>query len=60
MADITAEEIIQATGGELLTQGERSFSGVSIDSRTTVENEMKYFLPSGERDLTVMNLSALL
>jgi UDP-N-acetylmuramoyl-tripeptide--D-alanyl-D-alanine ligase len=48
MADITAEEIIQATGGELLTQGERSFSGVSIDSRTTVENEV-FFAIRGER-----------
>jgi UDP-N-acetylmuramoyl-tripeptide--D-alanyl-D-alanine ligase len=48
MADITTEEIIQATGGELLTRGERSFSGVSIDSRTTVENEL-FFALRGER-----------
>jgi UDP-N-acetylmuramoyl-tripeptide--D-alanyl-D-alanine ligase len=48
MATVTAEEIIQATGGELLTRGERSFSGVSIDSRTTVDNEV-FFAIRGER-----------
>ncbi|UCF86605.1 MAG: UDP-N-acetylmuramoyl-tripeptide--D-alanyl-D-alanine ligase [Nitrospiraceae bacterium] len=48
MATITTEEIIEATGGELLTQGARSFSGVSIDSRTTVEDEV-FFALKGEK-----------
>jgi UDP-N-acetylmuramoyl-tripeptide--D-alanyl-D-alanine ligase len=48
VATITTEEIIEATGGELLTRGERSFSGVSIDSRTTVEDEV-FFALKGER-----------
>ncbi len=45
---ITVEEIIEATGGKLLTENARSFSGVSIDSRTISEGEM-FFAIRGEK-----------
>jgi UDP-N-acetylmuramoyl-tripeptide--D-alanyl-D-alanine ligase len=45
---ITTEEIIQATGGELLSHYSGFFSGVSIDSRTISEDEL-FFALKGER-----------
>jgi len=45
---LTADEIIKATGGELLTEGSKPFSGVSIDSRTIEEGEL-FFALRGER-----------
>ena len=40
MANLTIEEIIEATGGELLSDSSATFSGISIDSRTISNNEM--------------------
>ncbi len=48
MAVLTVEEIIEATGGELLSEGSGTFAGVSIDSRTISEDEI-FFALRGER-----------
>ncbi len=48
MAVLTVEEIIKATGGELLSGNARTFAGVSIDSRTILESEV-FFALRGER-----------
>jgi UDP-N-acetylmuramoyl-tripeptide--D-alanyl-D-alanine ligase len=45
---LTTDDIIKATGGELLTENPRTFSGVSIDSRTIGEGEL-FFAIRGER-----------
>lgn len=45
---VTMEEIVQATGGEVLTGGPGTFSGVSIDSRKIGEGEI-FFAIKGER-----------
>ena len=48
MATLTADEIIEATGGELLSENSRTFSGVSIDSRAISDGEI-FFAIEGER-----------
>ena len=48
MADITVDDIIKATGGELLSENSKSFSGVSIDSRTSQDGEV-FIALRGER-----------
>jgi UDP-N-acetylmuramoyl-tripeptide--D-alanyl-D-alanine ligase len=48
MANLTIEEIIEATGGELLSDTYATFSGISIDSRTISDNEM-FFAIRGEK-----------
>ncbi|GBE06218.1 MAG TPA: UDP-N-acetylmuramoyl-tripeptide--D-alanyl-D-alanine ligase [Nitrospirae bacterium] len=48
MATITTEEIIKATGGELLSENTGSFKGASIDSRTISEGEI-FFAIKGPR-----------
>jgi UDP-N-acetylmuramoyl-tripeptide--D-alanyl-D-alanine ligase len=48
MAILTAEEIIEATGGELLSGNSGSFKGVSIDSRTIAGGDI-FFALRGER-----------
>ncbi len=45
---LTTKEIIEATGGELLTENAGSFSGVSIDSRTISDGEI-FFALRGQR-----------
>ena len=40
MAELTLKEIIEATGGELLSEGPQIFCGVSIDSRTISDGEV--------------------
>ena len=45
---LTVEDIIKATGGELLTEDSRTFSGASIDSRTIGEGEL-FFAIRGEK-----------
>lgn len=45
---LTTEEIIKATGGELLAGELKTFSGVSIDSRTIGEGEL-FFALRGDR-----------
>lgn len=47
MAVITVKEIIEATGGELLSDCSADFSGISIDSRTISDGEM-FFAIRGE------------
>ncbi|MBI5409019.1 MAG: UDP-N-acetylmuramoyl-tripeptide--D-alanyl-D-alanine ligase [Nitrospirae bacterium] len=42
------DEIIKATGGELLAENSKTFSGVSIDSRTIREGEV-FFAIRGDR-----------
>lgn len=44
MAILTTEEIVKATGGELLSENTSSFAGVSIDSRTISEGEVFFAL----------------
>ncbi len=44
---ISVEEIIEATGGQLLMDDHKTFSGVSIDSRTITEGEM-FFAIKGD------------
>ncbi|MBI5050154.1 MAG: UDP-N-acetylmuramoyl-tripeptide--D-alanyl-D-alanine ligase, partial [Nitrospirae bacterium] len=41
---LTTEEIIRATGGNLISEKRNSFSGVSIDSRTVKEGEIFFAL----------------
>lgn len=48
MADITVDDILKATGGELLSENTKSFSGVSIDSRTSREGDV-FIALRGER-----------
>jgi UDP-N-acetylmuramoyl-tripeptide--D-alanyl-D-alanine ligase len=48
MTALTADEVVTATGGELLHEGSRTFSGVSIDSRTILEGEI-FFSLRGEK-----------
>ncbi len=50
MAVLTVREVIEATGGKLLTENdtEGAFSGVSIDSRTILQNEI-FFALRGKR-----------
>lgn len=48
MANLKTEEIIKATGGELLSDNGGSFAGVSIDSRTIAEGEI-FFALRGRR-----------
>ncbi|RJR19260.1 MAG: UDP-N-acetylmuramoyl-tripeptide--D-alanyl-D-alanine ligase [Nitrospiraceae bacterium] len=45
---LTVEDIIEATGGELLSENGRTFKGVSIDSRKISEEEI-FFAIRGER-----------
>jgi len=45
---LTTDDIIKATGGELLKENYGTFSGVSIDSRTIGEGEL-FFAIRGER-----------
>ncbi|MBI4847787.1 MAG: UDP-N-acetylmuramoyl-tripeptide--D-alanyl-D-alanine ligase [Nitrospirae bacterium] len=45
---LTVREIINATGGKLLTDDSRTFSGVSIDSRSINEGEI-FFAIRGEK-----------
>ena len=45
---LTTDDIIKATGGELLKENHGTFSGVSIDSRTIGEGEL-FFAIRGER-----------
>ncbi|GBD97393.1 UDP-N-acetylmuramoyl-tripeptide--D-alanyl-D-alanine ligase [bacterium BMS3Abin06] len=48
MAILRVEEIIEATGGELLSENSKTFKGVSIDSRTIADEEV-FFAIRGER-----------
>ncbi len=48
MANLTIEDIVEATGGELLSDTYAAFSGVSIDSRTVSDDEM-FFAIRGEK-----------
>ena len=48
MQTITVDEIIEATGGKLLTENSRTFSGVSIDSRAISDGEL-FFAIEGEK-----------
>jgi len=48
MAILTVEEIIEATGGTLLSENAKSFKGVSIDSRTIEEGDI-FFALRGKR-----------
>lgn len=48
MANLTADTIIEATGGRLLSADSRAFDGISIDSRTIKEGDM-FFALRGER-----------
>lgn len=48
MGILTVKDIIEATGGELLSENSKVFSGVSIDSRTIEEGEL-FFAIRGER-----------
>jgi UDP-N-acetylmuramyl pentapeptide synthase len=48
MATLTIEEIIEATGGELVAENPATFTGVSIDSRTISDGEM-FFAIRGEK-----------
>ena len=48
MTSLTVEELVKATGGELLCENSGSFSGVSIDSRTILEGEV-FFALRGDR-----------
>ncbi len=48
MTEITVEKIIKATGGELLMEGAKTFSGVSIDTRTINGGDL-FFAIRGER-----------
>lgn len=48
MANLTADTIIEATGGRLLSGDSRAFDGVSIDSRTIKEDDI-FFALRGER-----------
>jgi UDP-N-acetylmuramoyl-tripeptide--D-alanyl-D-alanine ligase len=48
MAILKVEEIIKATGGKLLSENSKTFSGVSIDSRTITDGEV-FFAIRGER-----------
>jgi UDP-N-acetylmuramoyl-tripeptide--D-alanyl-D-alanine ligase len=48
MSVLTVEEIIEATGGELLSENSKTFNGVSIDSRTIADDEV-FFAIRGER-----------
>lgn len=45
---LTVEEIIEATGGDLLSGGPVAFKGVSIDSRTISEGEL-FFAIRGDK-----------
>jgi UDP-N-acetylmuramoyl-tripeptide--D-alanyl-D-alanine ligase len=45
---LTADEIIKATGGELLSENSERFKGVSIDSRTIGKGEV-FFALRGEK-----------
>ena len=48
MAFITVDNILEATGGELLSENSTTFKGVSIDSRTISEGEV-FFAIRGEK-----------
>ena len=48
MAILRVEEIIEATGGELLSENSKTFTGVSIDSRSIADGEV-FFAVRGER-----------
>ncbi|RJQ57044.1 MAG: UDP-N-acetylmuramoyl-tripeptide--D-alanyl-D-alanine ligase [Nitrospiraceae bacterium] len=47
---LTADDIIKATGGELIAGDLKTFSGVSIDSRTIAEGEIFFALRGGRFD----------
>jgi UDP-N-acetylmuramoyl-tripeptide--D-alanyl-D-alanine ligase len=47
MTAFTVDEVVNATGGELLSDGSSVFAGVSIDSRTILEGEI-FFALRGE------------
>jgi UDP-N-acetylmuramoyl-tripeptide--D-alanyl-D-alanine ligase len=48
MPTITVNEILEATGGKLLTENSKTFSGVSIDSRSISDGEV-FFAIKGEK-----------
>jgi UDP-N-acetylmuramoyl-tripeptide--D-alanyl-D-alanine ligase len=48
MAVLSIEDIIEGTGGKLLSENSRTFTGVSIDSRTIGSGEI-FFALKGER-----------
>jgi UDP-N-acetylmuramoyl-tripeptide--D-alanyl-D-alanine ligase len=48
MVLLTVEEIIKATGGELLSENSKTFQGVSINSRTISDGEI-FFAIRGDR-----------
>jgi UDP-N-acetylmuramoyl-tripeptide--D-alanyl-D-alanine ligase len=48
MGLLTVEEIIEATGGELLSENAKTFQGVSINSRTISDSEL-FFAIRGDR-----------
>ncbi len=48
VTELTVENIIKATGGELLMEGHEAFSGVSIDTRTIQDGDL-FFAIRGER-----------
>lgn len=48
MAVLTVKEIIEATGGELLSDSSADFCGISIDSRTISDGEV-FFAIRGEK-----------
>lgn len=48
MSTFTVDEILEATGGELLSENSGTFSGVSIDSREVSEGEL-FFAIKGEK-----------
>ncbi len=48
MTVLTVEDIIEATGGELLSEDSKTFSGVSIDSRKISEGEV-FFAIRGDK-----------
>ena len=40
MGTLTAEDILRATGGKMLSKNADAFAGLSIDSRTIQEGEL--------------------
>ncbi len=50
MTFLTSEEIIEATGGELISENPGSFTGISIDSRTISAGEIFFALKGAKFD----------
>ena len=48
MTDLKVDEIIEATGGKLLSENSKTFKGVSIDSRTISDGQV-FFAIRGDR-----------